>query len=317
MKARRITYFALLAVAALLHFAYGQYVTNYMLLFLLLTPVLSVLLSLPAALTARAELIGGGDVCRGRPARVRLTVMCRGILPPEAWSIKLKAHNLFTGSDTNPQKVSLGSEWDAEREFTVDTFDIGCVRYRISRAWIFDYLGIIPIPVKKGGAVSVTVFPDKVKPLVEPDLVGRSARALRPKPNGFSEEHELRPYKEGDALNLIHWKLSSKYDEYIVREPQEVVRRDVVLVISPPARYRDHRSVLEQLCWLDEVLASSGITYLLQYGQTAVRIRSDNDFEDFMRGVLSAPMRVENARTPDTGNDVLIYRIMPERGPGR
>ena len=142
MKARRITYLALLAVAALLHFAYGQYVTNYMLLFLLLTPVLSVLLSLPAALTARAELVGGGDVCRGRPSRVRLTVMCRGFIPPEAWHIKLKAHNLFTGGDMNPQKVSLGSEWDTEREFTVDTFDIGCVRWQIAHAWIFDYLGI-------------------------------------------------------------------------------------------------------------------------------------------------------------------------------
>ena len=314
MKARRITYLALLAVAALLHFAYGQYVTNYMLLFLLLTPVLSVLLSLPAALTARAELVGGGDVCRGRPSRVRLTVMCRGFIPPEAWHIKLKAHNLFTGGDINPQKVSLGSEWDTEREFTVDTFDIGCVRWQIAHAWIFDYLGIIPIPVKKGGAVSVTVFPDKVKPAAEPDLVGRSARALRPKPQGFSEEHELRTYKEGDPLNLIHWKLSSKYDDYIVREPQEVVRRDIALVISPPAQYRAHRSVLEQLCWLDDVLRSSDISYMLYYGVTVVRIRSENDFEDFMREVLSAPMRVENARTPDTGNDVLIYRIMPESG---
>ena len=57
---------------------------------------------------------------------------------------------------------------------------------------------------------------------------------MKPKPQGFSEEHELRPYREGDAINLIHWKLSSKYDEPIVREPQELVRKDIVLSVDLP-----------------------------------------------------------------------------------
>lgn len=316
MTARRITYFALLATAAALHFAYGQYVTNYMLLFLLLAPVLSALLTLPAALTARVRLVGGEDVCRGRESRVRLIVDCRGILPPEAWSITVEARNLFTGSTTASQKVRIGSERSAEQVFSPDTTEIGSIRYRIRRAYVLDYLGLIPIPVKRGGAAAITVFPDEEIPVPEPELVGKSARALRPKPQGFSEEHELRTYREGDPLNLIHWKLSSKYDEYIVREPQEVVRRNVVLVIAPPARYTEHRSVLEQLCYLNGTLAADHIPYLLQYGKTNERIESENDFNDFLRGVLSEPMRIENAQIPEAGSDALIYRIIPGKGVG-
>ena len=77
-------------------------------------------------------------------------------------------------------------------------------------------LGLFPIPVKKGGSVTVTVLPDKEIPVPEPALIENSAMALRPKPQGFSEEHELRPYRDGDPINHIHWKLSLKMDDYIL-----------------------------------------------------------------------------------------------------
>ena len=73
MTGRRITYIALLVVAVVLHLAYGQYATHYMVIFLLCIPVLSLLLSLPAAISARTKLYGGDVVRRGRKSRVRLT----------------------------------------------------------------------------------------------------------------------------------------------------------------------------------------------------------------------------------------------------
>ena len=83
MGGRRALYLALLIGAAILHFAYGQYVTHYILLFLLIIPVLSVILTLPTAIRARADLIGGADVCRGRKTSVRLCFDTFGALPPE------------------------------------------------------------------------------------------------------------------------------------------------------------------------------------------------------------------------------------------
>jgi hypothetical protein len=260
------------------------------------------------------ELVGGEDVVRGMDSRMRLRLKCGGILPPEAWSITVKSQNLFTGKPAAKQKVIIGSEKDTESMFSTDTSELGRIRCHIARAWILDYLGLIPIPVKKGGAVSITVLPDKEKPFPEPELVEKSARAVRPKPQGFSEEHELRPYREGDPINLIHWKLSSKHDEYIVREPQEIIRRSVALVIAPPPRYEDHRSVLEQLCYLNDVLAENKIKYTLQYGKTPVAVASANDFDDFIKGVLSEPMRAEQALSPEVEGDAAIYRIEPRRG---
>ena len=81
MTGRRILYALLLIGCTLMHFAYGQYVTHYILLFMLLLPVLSLLISLPAILTSSAELTGGEDVRRTRAAKVWLTVRCRFFLP--------------------------------------------------------------------------------------------------------------------------------------------------------------------------------------------------------------------------------------------
>lgn len=311
MAARRITYCALLLVTGILHFAYGQYVTHYMLLFLLLAPVLSVLLSLPAAFGSRTKLSGGEDVCRGRESHATLEVSCRGILPPEAWNVTVEAENLFIGKKSSIQKVKVGSVRKLKKEFPADTSCLGSIRYTIKKAFILDYLGLVPIPVKKGGSILLTVLPDKEMPYPEPELVERSARSFKPKPQGFSEEHELRPYRDGDPLNLIHWKLSRKVDDYIIREPQEIIRRQIVLVIDPPWDYEAHRSVLEQLEYLNEQLLAEQVSYRLQYGSRTVFIDSVNDYNEFIRETLSERMHAGKAPFPDMNSDALIYRISP------
>lgn len=314
MTGRRITYIALLVVAVVLHLAYGQYATHYMVIFLLCIPVLSLLLSLPAAISARTKLYGGDVVRRGRKSRVRMTAGCGRFFPPEIWNVTVEAQNLFTGSTVTRRNIRLDDEDNRTMVFSPDTSQIGVVRFRIKRAYITDRLGLIPIPVKKGGTASTLVLPDTEMPVPEPALIDRSVGILKPKLGGFSEEHELRPYREGDPLNLIHWKLSGKFDEYIIREPQEVTRKEILLVADLPPLYEDHRSVLEQLCYLNDQLISQQIPYTLQYGRESLYIDSVNAFGEFMGRILSAPMRVEKAAMPDVGSNTLVYRIKPGKG---
>ena len=54
-----------------------------------------------------------------------------------------------------------------------------------------------------------------------------------PKPGGgFSENHEHRLYRPGDSLNQLHWKLSAKVGDLILREPMEPVQGAVLLTLS-------------------------------------------------------------------------------------
>ena len=313
MAGRRVLYGALLFLSALLHIAYGQYVTFYVLLFLLCLPIVSLLFSLPAILSARAELIGGEDVRRNRACRIRLNVESRFFLPPEAWKITVEQKNLFTNTRGERHKLRLVGVQKETQVFTPDTSVLGTIRYRIRSARVCDYLGIFAIPIRRSGAVTVTVLPDAKAPVPEPDLLESSSRVLKPKPQGFSEDHELRPYRDGDAINLIHWKLSQKYDEPIVREPQEPMRKNVVLEVDLPKTYEACESVLEQLQYLSDLLMENKIPYLLHIGYRSQMIRSDGEFDRLLKILLSEPRRTEAALPVLVGTDTLLYRVVPRK----
>ncbi len=313
MSSRRLVYGALLLGTAILHLAYGQYVTFYILLFVLFLPILSLLISLPAVFMSRAELIGGADVRRGREATVRLRVACRFFLPPEVWKLKIEQQNLFLDARAVRTKVRLFGAQEREETFTPDTAHLGTVVYRIRSARVCDYLGIFALPVKKGAPAALTVLPNTEEPMPVPELVEPSDRVLKPKPLGFSEEHELRPYREGDAVNLIHWKLTEKMDAPIVREPQELIRKNIVLCMDLSEDYASQQSALEQLRFLSDLLLENRIPYLLYYGLHNIVIGGSGDFDRFLKAFLSSPIRNEQAQHIVAGSDTLVYRIVPKK----
>ena len=314
MAVRRIIYIALLALAALYHFAYGQYATHYILIFFLCLPLLSLLVSLPAALTSKASLVGGLDVHRNAEGSVLLELQCKFFLPPEAWSITVEEKNLFTNQSGSPQIIKTGGMNKLTKSFHPDTTRLGTIRYRIKKARIYDYLGLFPIPVRRSGAAEFTVLPNIERPNPEPELDDPSTLHFKPKPLGFSEEHELREYREGDPLNLVHWKLSGKMDELIIREPQEVIRKKIVLSADLPANYSEQQSVIEQLRYLSEALIEKEIPYRLVFGADKLDVTSNDEFSEFIKEKLSMPMNARYAPGIPLGGDSLIYRIRPSKG---
>ena len=251
--------------------------------------------------------------CLEQSAKIRLSVQCGFFLPVELYKIRVEQQNLFTDERPTQQKIRFSGRQKDKLVFEPDTSRLGTVSYRIRSARACDYLGIFAVPIRRSGAVSITVMPDPERPVPEPELVEPSDRILKPKPQGFSEEHELRPYREGDAINLIHWKLSEKYDETIVREPQLLVRKNIILSVDLPKDYAELQSVMDQLHYLSDRLCDHGIPYLLHFGMQSVMIRSNGEFERFLKTVLSEPMQEQKALPALAGNDTLVYRILPNR----
>lgn len=313
MAGRRVVYIALLFTAALYHFAYGQYATHYILIFLLCLPLLSLLLCLPSALTSRVSLVGGTDVYRNTDGRVELELTCDFILPPDAWRVTVEEQNLFIDQASSMQKLRFGGAGKLKKSFFPDTSRLGTIRYRIKKARVYDYLGLFPIPVRRSGAAEFTVLPDTERPVPVPEFDDPSTIVFKPKPLGFSEEHELRPYRGGDPLNLVHWKLSGKMDDLIVREPQEVIRKKIVLCADIPALYEDQQSVIEQLRYLSEDLMEKEIPYRLVFGADSRSITSNDEFMEFIKAHLGKPMRAQRASGAVSGTDTIVCRVRPSR----
>ena len=78
---------------------------------------------------------------------------------------------------------------------------------------------------------------------------------LKPKHGGgYAEEHELREYRPGDMVNSIHWKLSSKTDKVIVREPLTSQDARIYIVVAGQSKKAlgNARYISENLCELEQ-----------------------------------------------------------------
>lgn len=315
MGGRRFIYITFLLLVGVLHFFYEQYISKYMLLFVLCLPVLSLLLSLPAMLTARIQLTGERKVHRGQKASLELEMRCPFILPLYCFTARMGRENLFTGEKTREEKLCLYGITSNTRSITIPTDRCGVVCCTLKRGWAWDYLGLFALPVKLSGDAYITVLPVEEVPVPLPELIENSALTLKPKPGGgYSEEHELRPYRQGDAINSIHWKLTSKLDSPIVREPQLMQRKRITLLVNPVEEGEGLESQLGQLLYLTHMLIEMGVACTAYFGSLRQYIRAQKDVEVFLKTILSS--RKNRGKAPHIRSDQegLVYTIQPGNG---
>lgn len=313
MGGRRIAYFSFLLLVGTLHFFYEQYVSKYILCSVLSLPIISLLLSLPAMLLIEAKLIGEREMRQGSYGPLILSIQVKGYLPLSALSFTLSEENLFTHTSNPKEKHCIYGINREQVTLAVNTEHCGVLRYSFGRGWAWDYLGLFAIPVKLGEDAYITVLPKAQIPKPLPDLVEDSALMLRPKAGGgYSEEHELRPYRPGDPLNTIHWKLSSKWDSPIVREPQVLQRKKITLLLNPK-QGEALESQLGQLVYLADSLLEQKLPFTVYYGKLRSYIRGDKDIKELLLKILSGIHSGGRAPAFNSDQEILAYRILPQK----
>ena len=264
MFARRMLYLATLIGVVAFHLFYTGFDSYLLLVSLLALPVISLAVSLPAMLGTRITLSAPAVVQRGKKAEltVQLASGC-GALPVGGARFRLISHNRFTGAEPYPPRVYLAAGSAQTIRIPIDTAHCGCI------------LHAPPDPV--------------------PKLFDYAAYDLRPKPGGgFSEEHELRPYREGDAIVSVHWKLSSKLDSLIVREPMEPRIKPVLLTFELCGTPTALDAMLAELNWLSDRLSAHGLAHMLEWRDGAGRIHTERvtdekALETLLRRILASP----------------------------
>ena len=99
----------------------------------------------------------------------------------------------------------------------------GTLNIRCAYVTIYDPLKMFRFKVGKNICSSVSVFPEicEINGIVSyTDRVNDESASFSEHKSGDdpSEVFDLRNYNPGDKLNRIHWKLSSKKDEFIVKD---------------------------------------------------------------------------------------------------
>lgn len=172
---------------------------------------------------------------KGQTLRGHVELVNPALWPAPRVLCRVSVRNELTGAETK-QVVTISAAAHGRASGTIRLCSVYCgsVCVRIERAWVTDMLGLIPMPLPARAQARLTVLPDSfaaqacVPPRAPEDTDRENYCPDRPGPD-VSEPFQLRPYRLGDDVRRIHWKLSSKLDETVVRDGSEPVTRRLLL----------------------------------------------------------------------------------------
>ena len=280
MTGRRVVYAITAVLAFVFYLVYRQWFSWLLLLGILWLPVLSLALSLPAMLTVKASLRLPGQVRMGVPAKTALILNCRFPQPPVRAALRLE--NSLTGE----VYVGVPGEY-------VPVEHCGAVTVRFKSVKVYDYLGLFTRKLRKMEEYTLLVLP-RALPAPQPTPAQQQlvTRWIPKAGGGFSENHDLRPFREGDNPRLIHWKLAAKTGKLIYREPIVPVQEEVLLVVTLSGDPEVLDRKLGRLLFVSGCLCEQQLTHTILCrtgtGRLTLPVTDQKSREQAIRAILSA-----------------------------
>lgn len=241
-------------------------------LFLLVLPVLcwGLNLAIRKNLTVQIKIVPTASKKQGIRGTVR--VENASFFSTGCMYISLGVVNVLTGEmEECLLDVSVPSSGAAEGEFELASAHCGYVRTMVEKAVLTDWFGFLPLScsVEAGGKTSV--LPDTFLPQVSIQMSYAKADEVESwspiqKGQDYTEVFSLRDYVEGDSLKQIHWKLSSKRNQLIVKEPSLPTTKSLLLFWDKNAAKADAREMdvlAETASSIAQAVSEQGITYCL------------------------------------------------------
>ncbi len=161
----------------------------------------------------------------GRPAEVQVRVKNRGRMACMKMKFRLDAGNRMERR-TCRKWLSAGNAFPGKNcyAFSLSLPGAGSYRIRLGKVRIYDMTGLFYLEWKSAYASSVSVLPEIASVPVR--LTGAVRNFYgdadvydeQRSGNDSSETFVIRPFRDGDKIQSIHWKLSAKTDEWMVRE---------------------------------------------------------------------------------------------------
>lgn len=250
-------------VAVLFHSFYTGWFSLYLLLFSVALPPFSLLLSFSAMRRAAYHPSLPTRCFCGQKVSYRLTAAHCARMPVSLCWLRLTVIDALSGQQTTHRFLLSGTQSAA---FQVDTHHVGMQRFCLTRARVYDALGLFSCRIALPPERCIFVEPKPQSPKQCPNLSQFQYRSYHPKPGGgFSELHDLREYRPGDPPRDIHWKLSVKTDQLIVREAQEPQNRRIVLSFDFSGSRAQIDSTLAQLLWLSAWLLQRQVSHQIDW----------------------------------------------------
>ncbi len=269
----KFVYFLIILCSAVFYVLYMGDLSFYLLAFLLAMPVV-----LYAALAIGSAFLKIKVYCdspvteRGKAAAIKINLYNRSFLPVSSCMVKIRYTVSAPFEEELPYVhtayVPIGGRTSETVSLNFLPKHCGAISVTVRSVRLRDLMGITSVRKKVGFSTRITVLPAilPISQSIESNYIysAESSVFSREKPGDDpSEIFMLREYRDGDRHNLIHWKLSGRSDNFIVRELSKPVGSRILIMADTgscrPAEGADR--VLEAAASVSCSLAESGAAH--------------------------------------------------------
>ena len=307
MVVRRIVYAFTLVAAFVFYIMYPPWISWYFLILVLLFIPLDLIISLPGMLTKTIVLSAPLVVEKGANAVVKITPINLKDFPVRGIKVNLRV----IGDEFNANcRILTSSKSETSSEVTIDTSLTGVTVFQIKKAGAVSLFGLFSLPLTAKGRVGVLVLPPTVHPTNNMALP--RGLSLQAKPGGgFSEEHDIRSYRQGDAVRNVHWKLSAKLNSLLIREPLVPPSHSRLIQVEKWNDRAQRDLILGRLRWVSDYLLEQGMAFYIKFSESknAAEISQISELYDFLCNALDCTQEKKADYTTLPTRFSWIYRI--------
>lgn len=271
MFRNKLIYGMVLVLCIIYAVMYNEYSTMIFLLIFCFFPVVLLLFLIPMCFLIGVQGMPCKTVInKGEETEIPLIISNRFIFPVSMLKVKIVYYN----EGEKKKYTSFYSFSLAGREVkrVVCKFSSSCcgnILVNVKSAVVYDYLKLFSFRRKINYNVKLAVLPEiyEMEPikidentcsLFDSDIYSKSKKGDDP-----SEIFDIRQYREGDKFQRVHWKLSSKKGELMIKEFSLPISSAVVIMVEFYYRGKN-KTVMEYLNALMETALSLSFTLMQQ-----------------------------------------------------
>ncbi len=300
---------------------YVMYLWNFALVLLIIMIAVPVAMFIMALITSRlisVELsLSADSAVKNENFPVQLRIKNRSPFPVGKAEAHIEYYNVFN-NQINVFELFLPIQAMNTQNITfrLSSKYCGIVKIRCAYISIFDPLRIFRFKSGKNLRSEIAVMPecrDINGEVTFTDRINEESEMFSDNRPGDdpSEVFDLRGYNPGDKLNRIHWKLSSKKDEFIVKEYSLPVDTPAILFLDLKC-YEDNNYTLPVFDTLVESLISIS-QFMLEYERVHTIVYYNSDINHFVeRSVTDADSLAETIKEMILSVSDNLYCEAPE-----
>jgi len=239
---------------------------------------------------------------------VTIRVLNKTALPIGRLEMNVTVSNSITGQKEKKKMVCSGSGgWNITSDYC------GCLDIRAENVRLYDLFGLLWVRVPAPKEKRVVVMPDTFPVLIQQDMHPAPADdcqdyAPNRKGQDRTETYQIRDYVPGDSLAQIHWKLSSKWGDLVVRDPGLPMDQNLMVFVDRSwgdVTSEQADSIMEAAVSVCQSLCEAGAPFQLVWNEETIHVEYVTD-QDMLPGAVSALLKSRQSPKALPGTDVYL-----------